>query len=346
MTAYAVKGLCLVLIFFLLVTGSLAESSVSDNSNQSLIENLSESQTPTPTTLSSDQIGKAKLAAIAPFQSYKANLTRSQRKISSDLLYIIDPNSPEEGNTREQIKADWTCFDSLIPENRTDRLIINNPKSPGGDYVALHITMSSKNSTRDSIKPYIARLKKGDKGWCHDCDWVNLNQIEQLASIDEVAFIERRDIRFGGPDGMTYACWNGTWIGVPFVGSPGTDLQTFKRHIDEKSSLGVNTSFANTKYEEAQRLLAFFYNITPPEAQLRSDTAASIQNAISDGEIALDKAMVEKTAVDKSRADALNLSATSSVSPGTSTPLSAAGTCFALIFAGIALLSLSRRDKH
>jgi len=73
-----------------------------------------------------------------------------------------------------------------------------------------------------------------------------------------------------------------------------TDLQTLRSHIDEKTTMGIDTSYAEGKYTEAKRKIDNASAL--PSSQF--STAMSILNAadidIQDGERLLDKAWAEK----------------------------------------------------
>lgn len=75
-------------------------------------------------------------------------------------------------------------------------------------------------------------------------------------------------------------------------------LETFRKHIDEKVMIGVNVSMAEEKYHDAQQKIASAR--VRPSAQYAEalNELKAAQNAIVDGEKALDKAWAEKEAAD------------------------------------------------
>ena len=70
-------------------------------------------------------------------------------------------------------------------------------------------------------------------------------------------------------------------------------LLIYRTHIDEKSALNIDTTAAETKYNEAQQKITSARARSSSEyAQINSDLAA-VKTAIDEGEIALDKAWAE-----------------------------------------------------
>jgi hypothetical protein len=72
-----------------------------------------------------------------------------------------------------------------------------------------------------------------------------------------------------------------------------TELQTYRTHIDEKAVLGIDTSAADAKYNEAkQKIDSARARPATQYAEASADLTAA-QTSISDGEKALDKAWAE-----------------------------------------------------
>jgi hypothetical protein len=183
-----------------------------DKKNYTKLSSDSVTITPLPNqnqTLS-DENDKAKLAAIAPILKYKKNMAEWQKKLPTDLLYVLDPDCPDIGNTREQIKSGWKCLDQLIPSENVTRLDIKYPKSPVGDYLHVQIKLIP-NSSISVIEPYVATLKEAE---CRECYWVDMNQLQELASMKEVQTIDL--IYPSVTAGSWYECRNGTMVLVYF----------------------------------------------------------------------------------------------------------------------------------
>jgi hypothetical protein len=77
------------------------------------------------------------------------------------------------------------------------------------------------------------------------------------------------------------------------IESADADLQVFRTHIDEKAALGIDTSAAEVKYNEAQAKVDSARSRSSNQfAEALADIAASAA-AIKEGETALDKAWAE-----------------------------------------------------
>jgi hypothetical protein len=77
------------------------------------------------------------------------------------------------------------------------------------------------------------------------------------------------------------------------IESSDAELQVYRIHIDEKAALGIDTSAAEAKYNEAQQEIDSARSRSTSEyAEVTSDLTAA-KTAIEDGEIALDKAWAE-----------------------------------------------------
>lgn len=71
------------------------------------------------------------------------------------------------------------------------------------------------------------------------------------------------------------------------------DLQTFRSRIDEKSSMGIDTSAAEAKYSEAQSKLDAAKALPSNQYTTAQTYLTAAQTAITDGDKALDKAWAE-----------------------------------------------------
>jgi hypothetical protein len=70
-------------------------------------------------------------------------------------------------------------------------------------------------------------------------------------------------------------------------------LQTYRSHIDEKSALGIDTAAAEAKYSEAQQKITTAKNLPSTQYTQAFSNLDAAQNAIDDGETALDRAWAE-----------------------------------------------------
>lgn len=186
-------GLALIaLIYYFPLVNANDNTSVSNNNTLNV--NYTEKQTLVPSsnqTLASYENGKAKLAAIEPILSYKENMTFWQKKISSQILYIIDPKYPEMGNTREQVKEFLRDNNQLIYFNEVSTKLGFNQtmKMPVEDIIHINIYVKPDVSPRIII-PYAVNVSSLSETEHIAIAWVELNNIEKLASLEEISWIE------------------------------------------------------------------------------------------------------------------------------------------------------------
>ena len=78
------------------------------------------------------------------------------------------------------------------------------------------------------------------------------------------------------------------------IAARDSDLQTYRTHIDEKAVLGIDTTAADAKYNEAkQKIDSARARPSTQYAEALADLAV-VQTSISDGEKSLDRAWAEK----------------------------------------------------
>lgn len=77
------------------------------------------------------------------------------------------------------------------------------------------------------------------------------------------------------------------------VSEKNTNLQTFRSHIDEKSAMGIDTSTAETNYNDAQSKISTASSRPPTQYTDALNDLTAAQTAIDAGEKALDKSWAE-----------------------------------------------------
>jgi hypothetical protein len=152
--------------------------------------NVSNTPLRTPVPLSnqmvtSDYIDKQKLAAIALFQSYKFNMSEWQRKLPSDLVYILDPNFPEQGNSRDEVKRMMSKNDQLVYADEAIKIfgLLLNANHPVGDQVHVYVDINSSMADQD-IDSYLTKVTRRQN--LTITAWADLNNLKQLASLKAV----------------------------------------------------------------------------------------------------------------------------------------------------------------
>ena len=188
-----------ILIIFLLICSVRLVSAAGNTSilnNNTVTVSITEQQTLVPSsnqTLTTDESGKAKLTAIAAFQNYKENMTKWKTKLPTDLLYIIDPSFPEMGNTRERVKETMKRHNQLMYANEAIKIfdIHQISNQPVGDHVYVYIDVNASFSTH-AVESHVTKVDnvfKDFTGLNRVKAWVDLNNLEKIASLNEVTGI-------------------------------------------------------------------------------------------------------------------------------------------------------------
>ena len=85
---------------------------------------------------------------------------------------------------------------------------------------------------------------------------------------------------------------------VAHIPEAEADLQTYRSYVDEKSTLGVDTSAAEAKYSEADQKIKSAKGRKSTQYLLTFSDLDAAKKAIADGEFLLDKAWAEKEVTD------------------------------------------------
>jgi hypothetical protein len=183
---YCKITISLVFLLFILMTGCIFQPATYDSPvNVIPHETVSPVQPAASPAFNPDLAAKEKAASIAPFLSYKKNMTFWQKKLPTQILEIIDPNAPHSGMTPDEIKTQMILDGILIPSDEVFAKL--NVSQPTGDLVAVKIVVNSSASTK-SVDPYVIKII-GKAGNEVDA-WVELNSLEKIASLDEVKWVD------------------------------------------------------------------------------------------------------------------------------------------------------------
>jgi len=128
-----------------------------------------------------------------PVTAWQANLTYPWTKVAYNILVFIDPGYPvfTHGMTREQTKQMYIEFRQAIPADEAiKRFNLTNTKDRSiGDHVFLIIYVYPNTSTY-ILDPYVTVMSGRYEKW-HAVDaWVDVNNLERLASLDGVQHLE------------------------------------------------------------------------------------------------------------------------------------------------------------
>ena len=166
-----------------------------------------------PTLVYGDEARKNILLQIAPNLVYEQNMAEWKKKLSISLVILIDPNYPADKNSRQFIRDQLICFNTILsPEKAVIKLnITNSPGETGGEYVHANIILNQSAPT-GVVDQY---LRKIEQRYSNEViGWVELMNIEKIATLKDVQRIELIN-----PNGMTtidswHECRNGTMVYV------------------------------------------------------------------------------------------------------------------------------------
>ncbi len=127
---------------------------------------------------------------ITQIEDYKKNQTKTQKKLSDNLLLLIDDKYPIKIQTHEQIKAQMKKAKQLIPaEEAASYLnIMQQSFNALNDQVKVEIYVKPSVTTQ-IVEPYVTKIIGRDEEWHLVVAWVDINNLESLASLDGVSVI-------------------------------------------------------------------------------------------------------------------------------------------------------------
>ena len=108
--------------------------------------------------------------------------TASHRKLSSDLLPLIDQAYRDKDITLEENKANLKTQKQLITANEAEYKDINDATD---DLVYVYITLNVDAAT-DTIDPYVKKVTNRDEENGILAAWVEVNELDNIASLDVV----------------------------------------------------------------------------------------------------------------------------------------------------------------
>ncbi|OPX62869.1 MULTISPECIES: hypothetical protein [unclassified Methanoregula] len=147
--------------------------------------------TPSPVSLFVDETWSAEPTMIKPVLQQKTIPVSVQRKISTDLHYLIDSNSPRTGPDRNAVE------DQMLIEGK---LKVNTLDSPSGKVVHRNTTPSIKSAenlvlvsidldpsaSMTDIDAYLSSVLEHNEQDHYIVAWVDLSELDTLASLDTV----------------------------------------------------------------------------------------------------------------------------------------------------------------
>jgi hypothetical protein len=115
----------------------------------------------------------------------KSNLTEGQKKLSTDLLQLVDSSFLPPGQTTENLELQMESLEQLRPAGSV------SGKADGevaGDLVYVYVYLKPPAETRD-IEPYVWEITDRDEGNHLAVAWVEVKHLETLASQEAVRTI-------------------------------------------------------------------------------------------------------------------------------------------------------------
>ena len=123
-----------------------------------------------------------KAKSILQIREVKSNLTGAQKKLSTDLLQLLDSSFLPHGQDRETLEMQMTHLRQFRPASSV------SPASDGrvaGDMVYVYVHLKPFAETR-IIEPYVWEVTNRDEENHLAVAWVEVNDLETLASQEEV----------------------------------------------------------------------------------------------------------------------------------------------------------------
>ena len=120
--------------------------------------------------------------SILPAENVKSNLTDAQKKLSTDLLQLLNSNFLPEGQNREKLEMQMKRLGQFRPASSV------SPTGDGrvaGDLVYVYVHLKPLAGTR-TIEPYVWEVTDRDEENHLAVAWVEVKNLETLASLEAV----------------------------------------------------------------------------------------------------------------------------------------------------------------
>lgn len=129
------------------------------------------------------QENSGKSMTIEEIMTLKKNLSSAQKKLSTDLLELTDNKFTLPGQSREDVKNQLRMSNTLKEE-----MAIRKDGSFPEEHVHVYIRLKSHNSS--VVEPYVEQMINCDEENGLVVAWVKVDQLNALASLEEVRNIE------------------------------------------------------------------------------------------------------------------------------------------------------------
>ncbi|MDD4048552.1 MAG: hypothetical protein PHI90_06965, partial [Clostridia bacterium] len=174
------KAMSIMLIFFVLML--TIQPALAQEDKQIVQE--TEGTEETEETVEAIEVEKdaSDIEANKKIKKTKDQKTSTQKKISTDLLYLLDESFIPESMTQKQVKKQMISNKQYRALGCVTR---SGEKNSTGDMVYVYINLKPNASTK-IIKPYVNKIENKNEKNHIAVAWVELGQLEALASLDGV----------------------------------------------------------------------------------------------------------------------------------------------------------------
>ena len=130
-------------------------------------------------------LSKAETEGIVQFEHVKSNLTDAQKKLSTDILQLLDSTFIPEGQNREILEVQMENSGQFLPASSVSPI---SGGSVADDLVYVYIHLKPPAETQ-TIEPYVWEITDRDEENHLAVAWVEVKELETLASLDGVRTI-------------------------------------------------------------------------------------------------------------------------------------------------------------
>jgi parallel beta-helix repeat protein len=137
------------------------------------------------TIVTADVSSASKAKSILQIENVKSNLTDAQKKLSTDLLQLLDVTFLPQGLDKETLKMQMESLGQFRPASSV------SPRSDGrvaGDLVYVYVYLKPDAGT-STIEPYVWEVTDLDEENHIAVAWVEVKDLETLASLEAVRTI-------------------------------------------------------------------------------------------------------------------------------------------------------------
>ena len=137
-------------------------------------------------TVTIDTSSASKVKNILQIENVKSNLTDAQKKLSTDLLQLVNSSFLPEGQNRETLEMQMKRLGQFHPASSVS--LARDVGRVAGDLVYVYVYLKPPAGT-PTIEPYVWEVTDRDKKNHLAVAWVEVKDLETLASLEAVQTI-------------------------------------------------------------------------------------------------------------------------------------------------------------